>query len=126
MADITRYESPQLIAATRVNGTYVYNHQDENIGTIEDVMLDKQSGRVAYAIMSFGGFLGMGERYHPLPWSTLRYDTAKGGYVVDLSKEVLEGAPSYARDEDPNWDDRRFGESVHDYYKAKPYWMLGV
>ncbi|MDD7972792.1 PRC-barrel domain-containing protein [Roseinatronobacter alkalisoli] len=73
------------------------------------------SGRVSYAVMSFGGFLGIGERYHPLPWDTLDYDTALGGYVVNIPREQLEGGPSFARDEDP-WVDPEYDRRVHGHY----------
>src|SRR6202795_1382682 len=84
----------RLIAASKVNGTTVYNRAGEKLGSIYDIMLDKISGKAEYAIMSFGGFLGIGDRYHPLPWSVLRYDTSKGGYVVNLDRARLEGAPA--------------------------------
>src|SRR5215204_6076750 len=82
-------ETGGLIAASKVNGTYVFNGQGESLGSIYDVMIDKRSGEVAYAVMSFGGFLGIGEEYSPLPWSALSYDTGQGGYVVDIDKETL-------------------------------------
>jgi hypothetical protein len=72
--------------------------------------------------MSFGGFLGMGERYHPLPWATLKYDTRQGGYVVGLTKQQLEGAPTYAPNELPAWGDRAYETRLHEYYNTKPYW----
>jgi sporulation protein YlmC with PRC-barrel domain len=84
-----------LIAATKVNGTAVYNGSGERLGSVHDLLLDKVSGRADYAILSFGGFLGIGDRYHPLPWSQLRYDTCLGGYVVGLDRGQLEGAPHY-------------------------------
>jgi hypothetical protein len=74
--------------------------------------------------MSFGGFLGVGEDYHPLPWNTLKYDTRQGGYVVGLTREQLEGAPTYARTETPAWGDRAYEKSIHDYYGAAP--LLGL
>jgi hypothetical protein len=120
--DMTTNTKDGLIAADKVNGTNVYNTAGEKIGSVEDVMIDKTSGRIAYAVMSFGGFLGMGESHHPLPWSTLHYDSAKGGYVVPLSKEPLKDAPSYVSREAMRLDDQTYGKSVHDYYKAKPYW----
>jgi hypothetical protein len=80
------------------------------------------SGKVAYAIMSFGGFLGVGERYHPLPWNTLKYDTRQGGYVVGLTRQQNEGAPTFARTETPAWGDPAYEKSIHDYYGAAPYW----
>jgi hypothetical protein len=85
-------------------------------------MIDKKSGRVAYAVMSFGGFLGMGNDYHPLPWSTLSYDTGIGGYVVNLSKDKLQGGPHYAQGADPGWGNREYETRVHNYYGVGPYW----
>ena len=106
----TRDETVSLISAGKVQGTNVYNTDGDSLG------------EVAYAIMSFGGFLGVGERYHPLPWNTLKYDTRQGGYVVGLTLQQLEGAPTYARTETPAWGDRAYEKSIHDYYGAAPYW----
>src|SRR5687768_12634975 len=86
-------ETATVISAGKVTGTNVYNTDGDHLGEIYDVMLDKRSGKIAYAVMSFGGFLGIGERYHPLPWATLKYDTRQGGYVVGLTIEQLQGAP---------------------------------
>src|SRR3712207_214470 len=108
-------ETERLISSDKVEGTSVYNRQGESLGSVYTVMIDKYSGRVAYAVMSFGGFLGIGERYHPLPWGALTYDTGKGGYVVDVSRDQLEKAPSYGRDETP-WSDPAYGRRVSDYY----------
>jgi hypothetical protein len=108
-------ESHRLISSDKVEGTSVYNRQGESIGSIYTVMIDKRSGQVEYAVMSFGGFLGIGERYHPLPWKALTYDTGLGGYVVDVTRQQLEGAPSYARDETP-WSAPGYGRSVYDHY----------
>jgi PRC-barrel domain len=85
-------------------------------------MIDKLSGKVAYAVMSFGGFMGIGDRYHPLPWSVLTYDTQKGGYTVDLNRDTLERAPTYAGGETPDWGSRNWGEQLHQHYGARPYW----
>jgi hypothetical protein len=115
-------ETSSLISAEKVAGTNVYNTAGDSLGEIIDVMIDKQSGRIAYAVMSFGGFLGIGERYHPLPWSTLKYDTRQGGYVVGLTKDQLEKAPTYGEDEAPAWGDRVYEKRIHDYYRAEPYW----
>jgi PRC-barrel domain len=87
-------ETTSLISAGKVTGTAVYSTDGERLGEIKDVMLDKRSGKIAYALMSFGGFLGLGERYHPLPWTTLKYDTRQGGYVVGLTIDQLQKAPS--------------------------------
>jgi sporulation protein YlmC with PRC-barrel domain len=86
--------SGRLIAADQVEGTRIYNSAGENLGNVEDVMIDKVSGRIAYAVVGFGGFLGMGNRHYPLPWETLKYDANMGGFVVNLDKRTLEGAPS--------------------------------
>jgi hypothetical protein len=108
--------SGRLIAASQVNGTTVYNRVGEKLGGIHDVMFDKMSGKAEYAIMSFGGFLGMGDRYHPLPWRALTYDPGQGGCVVDIDRRRLEGAPSYAANESHLWEDPTHGHRVSDYY----------
>jgi sporulation protein YlmC with PRC-barrel domain len=112
------HETPQLIAAEKVRGTSVYNSAGDNLGSIHDLMIDKRAGRVAYAVMSFGGFLGIGEKYHPLPWNTLTYDESKGGYNIDLTSDQLRLAPSYSRDELS-----RFGsdDKVDTYYGGLGY-----
>jgi hypothetical protein len=115
-------ETSALIAGGKVTGTNVYNTKGESVGSISDIMIDKNSGKVAYAVMSFGGFLGMGSDYHPLPWAVLKYDTGLGGYVVNLSKDKLQSAPHYARDADPGWGDREYESKVHNYYGVGPYW----
>ena len=114
-------ETTSMISAEKVQGTEVYNRQGEHLGEVEDVMIDKVSGNVVYAVMSFGGFLGIGEKYHPIPWSMLKYDTGKDGYVVPLDKAALERAPAYSQDE-LNWSDRQWNSKIYDYYKVKPYW----
>ena len=120
---VTGTSAGALIAADRVEGTAVYNRGGDHLGSIKTVMIDKPTGKVAYAVMSFGGFLGIGEKYHPLPWSMLTYHRGQGGYVVDLDKGQLEGAPSYDAAETPNYDDQAWGRKVHDYYRVPPYWM---
>jgi uncharacterized protein YrrD len=120
-AEVTKITSGGLIAAKKVLETDVYNPRGEKLGTVEDIMIDKVSGKAAYAIMSFGGFLGIGEKYHPLPWSTLTYDESKGGYVVNLDKKMLENAPSYDMDEDFLWTPE-YGRQVDKYYNAPTYW----
>jgi hypothetical protein len=116
-----------LITASRVNGTPVYNSDGEKIGHVDDLSIDKVSGQVIYALLSFGGFLGIGERFHPLPWDVLDYDTSKDGYVVPLTKAELEAAPTYSRDELEAFGggDRSYRDSLFAYYApygAAPYW----
>jgi hypothetical protein len=122
MAEATSITSGTLIAAEKVKGTDVYNRAGEKLGSVEDIMIDKVSGRAIYAVMSFGGFLGMGEKHHPLPWATLKYDTQKGGYVVNLDKKQLEGAPSYDRDSEFKWTPD-YGRKVDSYYNVPSFWM---
>ena len=101
---IARDETYDLISSEKVDGTAVYNRDGDRLGTVHHFMVGKRDDRVRYAVMSFGGLFGMGERYHPLPWDVLTYDTGKGGYAVDLDKSKLEGAPSYERGHEPSWD----------------------
>jgi sporulation protein YlmC with PRC-barrel domain len=121
MSTLEVKETSRLISADKVEGTAVYNPAGEKIGKTENVMIDKQSGKVAYAVMSFGGFLGIGDKHYPLPWSMLKYDTRLSGYVVNLDKKVLEGAPSYESRDRIDWDDEKWGRRVHDYYGIAPY-----
>jgi sporulation protein YlmC with PRC-barrel domain len=113
---VNKSETVSQIAASKVNGTSVYNPQGESLGTIHDVMLDKRSGQVNYAVLSFGGFLGLGEKYHPVPWKKLTYDERYGGYVIDLDKRQLDGAPAYAISETPDWATGDYGSSIDKYY----------
>lgn len=119
--DVERKETDRLIASNRVEGTKVYNRQGEHLGEVYNFMVDKFSGQVAYAVMSFGGFLGMGESYHPLPWKMLDYDTSQGGFVVDLDKARLEGAPRIERTEEPEWQDPTYTRRIDEYYRITPY-----
>lgn len=109
-------ETGKLISADKVIGTAVYNADGERLGTIDSIMLHKASGRVAFAVMSFGGFLGIGERYHPLPWDVLTYDEAKGGYNIDLTPDRLRSAPHYSREELNRLDYDARGRDIRDYY----------
>lgn len=104
-----------VISSDKVNGTNVYNPAGEKLGSIDSLMIDKLSGKVRYAVMEFGGFLGIGTERYPLPWDTLKYDTGMEGYVVSLSKEQLEGAPHYERDTTPEYTDE-YGRRVYDHY----------
>jgi hypothetical protein len=117
-------ETDRLIASDKVEGTAVYNRQDEHLGTVHNFMVDKSTGRVAYAVMSFGGFLGMGQSYHPLPWRVLNYDTRRGGFVVDLDRSRLEKAPTYTVAEMPNWSDRTYGNRIDEFYGVPSYWGM--
>src|SRR6185503_288598 len=121
--EVASEETGALISANKVEGTTVKNPAGEKLGSIEEIMIDKRSGKVAYAVMSFGGFLGIGDRHHPLPWGMLKYDTNLNGYVVNLDKKMLEKAPTYADDERVDLADEEYGRRLHDYYKVPPYWL---
>ncbi len=113
-----------LIASDRVEGTPVRRPDGEKIGTIERLMIDKLSGKVAYAVMSFGGFLGLGEDYHTIPWSALKYNTALDAYEMNLTEDQLRDAPRRTGEgRDPSFD-RDWEEHVHRYYNATPYWGI--
>jgi hypothetical protein len=114
--DVARDETATLIASDKVEGTPVFGMNRERIGSIENFMVDKLSGHVAYAVLSFGGFLGLGSDHYPLPWSTLKYDEGLGGYVVNVSREQLDRAPKYANDE--SWDWANNSKQLETYYMA--------
>jgi len=109
-------ETSNLISARKVNGTSVYNSNGDHLGTIHDIMIDKRRGTVAYAVMSFGGFLGIGEKYHPLPWGLLTYDEDKDGYNIDLSNDQLRNGPTYTESELDDFIAGGYGTRVSDYY----------
>ncbi|WMT90325.1 PRC-barrel domain-containing protein [Pelagibacterium sp. H642] len=121
--DLDRRESGNLIGSDKVEGTAVYSMDNEKIGTIERVMIDKLSGKVAYAVMSFGGFLGIGDDHYPVPWAKLTYDESVGGYRTDISKAQLDDAPRYDAEDDFSWNDRQRAMDVYTYYGVPPYWI---
>src|SRR6266852_2374884 len=120
--DTSTRETHSLIASDKVEGTAVYRSNGEKVGHIERVMIDKLSGKVAYAVMSFGGFMGIGEDYYPLPWSLLTYNPRLDAYEVNITAQQLKGAPKYSRHESWDWASRERGKAIHDYYKVRPYW----
>jgi PRC-barrel domain protein len=109
-------ETHDLIGSDKVEGTNVYGANDQKVGSIERVMINKRSGKVAYAVMSFGGFLGIGDDHYPIPWPTLTYDTRLGGYRTAITEQQLQGAPKYRNDNDWDWQDPARGRKVYDYY----------
>ena len=110
------------IRATRVIGTSVYNSAGDKIGEVEDVMLDKLTNRIQFAVVGFGGFLGMGEKYHPIPWATLDYQEERGGYVVPFSKEQLQSAPAHSISDLTKDDGTKYRTAAHDYYGVTADW----
>jgi hypothetical protein len=117
----SRRETASLIGSDKVEGTAVYRSNGEKVGTIERVMIDKISGKVAYAVMSFGGFLGIGEDYYPLPWSLLTYNPRLEGYEVNVSEQQLKDAPKYSQHESWDWSDPARSRKISDYYGVAPY-----
>ncbi len=107
-----------VISSDRVEGSSVYNANGEKLGSIDDLMIDKLSGQVRYAVLEFGGFLGMGTDRYPLPWSMLKYNTKLEGYVVPVDKSQLEQAPRYSPNEIPEYSDE-YGHKVYDHYGIK-------
>lgn len=107
--------SSDNISSDRVEGTNVYNSAGDKLGSVDDLIIDKRSGQVRYAVLEFGGFLGMGTDRYPLPWNMLKYDTEKDGYVVPLDKERLEQAPRYAEDDMPLYT-TDYSRKVDGYY----------
>jgi hypothetical protein len=118
---LDRDETASLIGSDKVDGTNVYGADREKIGSVQRVMIDKISGKVAYAVISFGGFMGIGEDHYPVPWTTMKYDTELGGYLVNLTADKLNGAPKYAKNQSWNWN-RANDELVYKYYGAAPFW----
>lgn len=115
-------DSPNsMIASDRVEGTAVYSRTGDRLGTVERFMVDKVSGQVEYAVLAFGGLFGIGHRHYPLPWKALTYESEQGGYVVDVTKEQIEGAPAYDAegDDEPSYD-REYRERVDAYYTFPP------
>jgi sporulation protein YlmC with PRC-barrel domain len=113
------YPIHDLITASRVTGTPAFNTAGERIGHVDDLSIDKVTGQVTYALLSFGGFLGFGEKFQPLPWSLLTYDRAKGGYVVPVARADLEAAPAFTADELEHFGGRH-QEVIDRYYGAMP------
>ena len=109
-------EIGNLIGSDKVEGTAVYAADESKIGSIERVMIDKVSGRVSYAVLGFGGILGLGNDHYPLPWQSLKYDTRLGGYVTGVTEKQLRGAPKYGSDRDWNWSDAGRTRAVNAYY----------
>jgi hypothetical protein len=113
-----------LIESDRVEGTNVYDPQGNNIGSIKRLMIEKMGGKVAYAVMAFDTFLGMGGEEYTVPWNKLNYDTSLGGYRTDITEEQLRGSPGFYRDRDYDWTDRARERELHDYWRAPYYWSV--
>jgi len=111
------------ICAKKVLGTAVEDTTGKKIGEIEDIVLDKESNNIMFAVVGFGGFLGIGEKYHPLPWSMLDYNPEDNSYVVSVTKEQLQSAPADSIEALTQDDGLAFRDSAYNYYRAEKYWQ---
>ena len=113
----------RVLSASTLAGDSVRNSQGEHLGKVEDIMLDIGTGRVAYAVLSFGGFLGMGDKLFAIPWSALALDKAKHEFILDVPKETLKSAKGFDKDDWPDFADPSIGTTIHQHFNAKPYWQ---
>jgi len=113
---------PALMGANTLIGNEVCNTDEEHLGEIKEIMIDTIDGTVAYAVLSFGGVLGLGDKLFAVPWNALRLDTANKRFVLDADKENLKDAPGFDKNAWPSMADRQWGSAVHDYYGTRPYW----
>jgi sporulation protein YlmC with PRC-barrel domain len=112
----------QVLSASTLIGNQVRNPEGERLGRIEDIVIDLDAGRIAYAVLSFGGFLGIGDKLFALPWSALALDQEAEEFVLDVDKDMLKRAPGFDKDDWPNMADRHWGTEIHRYYRRTPYW----
>ena len=119
MASATQHPNHQLISSEDVEGTEIYDMAGKHIGEVDHLMIDKMSGRVGYAVISFGGFLGLGHSHYPVPWNALKYDTSLSGFRTNISEQQLKDAPEFS---DETWGDRDWEARTHKHYGAPQYW----
>lgn len=115
MPSLETDETEALIASDKVEGTAVYGANHDKLGSIHSLMIDKHTGQVEYAVLTFGGLWGLGADFYPLPWDVLTYDVDQSGYVVDIDKETLKGAPHFGAEEAPRFD-RSYGATLYEHY----------
>ncbi len=113
---------PEIMAADTLTGNDVVNSAGEDLGEIEHIMLDVPRGRIAYAVLSFGGFLGMGEKLFAIPWHALKLDVANKCFILDASVEQLQNAPGFDNGQWPSMADQKWARDIHSYYSSRPYW----
>ena len=112
----------RVLSASTLTGDPVKNPDGQKLGDVKEIMIDLESGRVAYAVLDFGGFLGIGNKLFAIPWSAMKLHQTDKSFVLNVTKEQLEKAPGFDKDHWPDFSDRAWGTSVHEYYKIKPYW----
>jgi len=116
--------APEILSATTLIGNDVVNKEGKSLGKIEEIMLDRHSGNIAYAVLSFGGFLGMGDKLFAVPWRSMTVNTIEHNCLLDVNKEQLEDAPGFDKSNWPSSGDRKFLDSVYSYYKIEPYYAV--
>jgi len=119
---MVNHNNPTVLSATTLIGDNVRNLQGEDLGNLEEIMLDLDSGQIAYAVLSFGGFLGLGDKYFAIPWQALSVDSDNKELVLDVPKEKLMNAPGFDKDDWPSTLNRNWLAKVHSYYGYDPYW----
>jgi sporulation protein YlmC with PRC-barrel domain len=119
--NVRRGPGPEMMGADTLVGNEVCNQKGEDLGEIKEIMLDMRSGRVAYAVLSFGGFLGLGEKLFAVPWNALILDTKNKRFVLNVEKDRLKGAPGFDKTQWPNMADQSWAREIHSYYGTKPY-----
>ncbi len=112
----------RVLAAGVLAGESVRNRAGDDLGTIEEIMLDLEAGRVAYAVLSFGGFLGIGDKLFAVPWEALELNTAEREFILDVDKQTLQNAPGFDKEHWPDMADETWGSQVHAHYGTEPYW----
>jgi sporulation protein YlmC with PRC-barrel domain len=120
--DARRGPGPEIMGADTLVGNAVFNHKDEDLGDIKEIMLDMRSGRVGYAVLSFGGFLSLGKKLFAVPWNALSLDTEHKRFVLNVEKDRLKGAPGFDKDKWPDMADQSWAQEIHKYYGTQPYW----
>lgn len=113
---------PEIMAADTLDGNKVYTSDGEHVGKISDIMLDVRTGRVAYAVLSEGGFLGIGDKLHAIPWGALTLDTAEKCFRVNIAAQRIKDDPGFDKDHWPTMADQAWGTQLHEYYGQEPYW----
>jgi sporulation protein YlmC with PRC-barrel domain len=123
MTNTTVETHPNVLSTNAIIGDSIVNRTGENLGKIEELMLDLESGRVAYAVLSFGGFLGMGEKLFAVPFEALKLDASREHFTLDVNKDKLKNAPGFDKNHPPQASDRTWGAEVYKFYGYKPYWQ---
>lgn len=122
MSTATATATPRVLSATSIVGDKVINANGDDLGKIEEIMLDLDFGRISYAVLSFGGFLGLGDKFFALPWDALQLDAEKEAFILNVPKEVLKNASGFDKENWPDFTDRGWGSQVYTHFGHKIYW----